>query len=100
LALQNNVTIFFVTGRPESQRNITTTMLQKTGYKGWKKLYLEPENYRSKHKTAVTYKSSIRKAIENQGYRILFSMGDQISDYEGGYTERGFKLPNPYYIIK
>jgi hypothetical protein len=26
-------------------------------------------------------------------------MGDQLSDLEGGYAERTFKLPNPFYWI-
>jgi len=99
LAKKNNVSIFFVTGRPEKQRDITVNILRKAGYKGWKQLYLEPNNYRFQHKSAVPYKSNIRKAIEAQGYQIVFSMGDQVSDFEGGYTQRGFKLPNPYYLI-
>jgi predicted secreted acid phosphatase len=99
LAKKHNVSIFFVTGRPESQRKITVNILKKAGYKGWKKLYLEPNNYRTTHKSAVPYKTSIRKYIESKGYHIIFSMGDQVSDFEGGYTQRGFKLPNPYYLI-
>jgi hypothetical protein len=35
----------------------------------------------------------------DEGYTILLSMGDQRSDLEGGYAERTFKLPNPYYWI-
>ena len=75
-------------------------MLKQAGYTSWKKLYLEPTNYKQHHKSAIPYKSSIRKKIQNKGYRIIFSMGDQISDFEGGYTEKGFKLPNPYYLIR
>jgi hypothetical protein len=26
-------------------------------------------------------------------------LGDQNSDLTGGYAERGFKLPNPYYYL-
>jgi len=99
LAKKNNVSIFFVTGRPERQRAITISMLHKTGYKGWKQLYLESNDYKTNHKSAVPYKSNIRKAIEAQGYRIIFSMGDQASDFEDGYTQKSFKLPNPYYLI-
>jgi len=99
LAKKNNVAIFFVTGRPEKQRTVTINILHKAGYKGWKQLYLESNGYKTHHKSAVPYKSNTRKAIEAQGYHIIFSMGDQASDFEGGYTQKGFKLPNPYYLI-
>ena len=100
LAKKNHVSIFFVTGRPEKQRGITIKILQNAGYKGWKQLYLEPNNYYyAHHKSVVPFKSSIRKAIEAQGYKIIFSIGDQASDLQGGYTQKGFKLPNPYYLI-
>jgi hypothetical protein len=29
----------------------------------------------------------------------VLNMGDQLSDLEGGYAERTFKLPNPFYWI-
>ena len=31
--------------------------------------------------------------------RILLTMGDQLSDLNGGYAERTFKLPNPVYYL-
>ena len=37
--------------------------------------------------------------IAEQGYTVILSMGDQLSDLEGGYAERTFKLPNPVYYL-
>ena len=42
----------------------------------------------------------MRRRIAEQGYTILLSMGDQESDLAGGYAERTFKLPNPFYLTK
>jgi hypothetical protein len=30
---------------------------------------------------------------------IIANLGDQFSDLAGGYAERTFKLPNPFYSI-
>jgi hypothetical protein len=49
--------------------------------------------------SAVDFKAPKRREIEAQGYEIVLNMGDQESDLEGGYAERTFKLPNPFYWI-
>ena len=41
----------------------------------------------------------MRKEITQQGYDIVFSIGDQQSDLVGGYSDKTYKLPNPYYFI-
>ncbi|HEX3434983.1 MAG TPA: HAD family acid phosphatase [Solirubrobacteraceae bacterium] len=33
------------------------------------------------------------------GYRIIVNVGDQQSDLDGGFAQRAFKLPNPFYFI-
>jgi predicted secreted acid phosphatase len=45
------------------------------------------------------FKATKRSEIVEQGYTIVLNMGDQLSDLEGGYAERTFKLPNPFYWI-
>jgi hypothetical protein len=51
-------------------------------------------------KTAVSYKSSERKKLEEEGYRIIGNIGDQWSDILGTNTgSRTFKLPDPLYYI-
>ena len=96
-AKSNNVAVFFVTGRRESQRQITATNLKQAGYTSWNGLYLKPNQYAKN--SIIPYKSQARKLIENQGYDIVESIGDQYSDLKGGHTEKGFKLPNPYYYL-
>jgi hypothetical protein len=53
-----------------------------------------------KGQSAVKYKSSIRKEIEEEGYRIWGNVGDQWTDLQGECLgNRTFKIPNPMYCI-
>jgi acid phosphatase len=96
-AKENNISIFFITGRTENFRSITEKNLDHAGFKNWDGLILKPENY--KEKTAAIYKIQARQQIEKQGYDIILNIGDQQSDLIGGHADKTFKLPNPYYLI-
>jgi acid phosphatase len=37
---------------------------------------------------------------ERAGRTIIANIGDQMSDLNGGYAERTFKLADPFYLIK
>lgn len=97
-ARANNVAVFFITGRKEYERGITIQNLKQVGYRDWTGIYFEANN--DTPRSAATYKAAIRKEIEAAGYDIAVNIGDQHSDLAGGYTDMGFKLPNPYYLIK
>ena len=96
-ARQKGVAIFFVTGRHESEKQATVKNLHRAGYNNWAGLYLKPNNY--KQKSIVPFKSKTRKMITDKGYTILASLGDQQSDLDGGYAEKTYKLPNPFYYL-
>ncbi|MGB7292077.1 MAG: HAD family acid phosphatase [Thermodesulfobacteriota bacterium] len=96
-AKEKGVAIFFITGRQERLRDATQKNLKSVGYVEWDGLYLKPNDY--KEKSVISYKSSTRKRIQEEGYIIVVNVGDQFSDLAGGYAERVFKLPNPYYFI-
>lgn len=96
-AQAHNIHVFFVTGRNESERKATETNLQKEGYSGWSGLYLRPMNYTSN--SIIPFKSNTRKIITEKGYTIVASIGDQYSDLKGGYAQKVFKLPNPFYYL-
>lgn len=96
-AVQNNVKVFFVTGRKDKFRDATVKNLQAAGYQQWTKLIMEPNNYHNS--SVVPFKSSARKQIAEAGYDIVINMGDQQSDLDGGYADKTFRLPNPYYYI-
>jgi predicted secreted acid phosphatase len=96
---KDQVTVFFVTGRPEEQRRDTEANLRAAGYDHWEKVYLRPEDH-PKNQTVSEYKSGERAKIAAMGYRIVLNVGDQMSDLVGNpQAEHSVKLPNPFYFI-
>lgn len=96
-ALNQGIKVFFVSGRSESERDATRKNLIKAGYTHWSGLYLRPNHYSDK--SIIPFKSHARELITQKGYTIVATIGDQYSDLKGGYAERGFKLPNPFYHL-
>lgn len=102
-------TVFFLTGRPEAQRDGTVANLSNEGYDvNSANLYLKDLTkpiYSSCYQpptlkcTTTQYKSLTRKYIESQGYHIVANFGDQFSDLAGGYADKTFKVPNPMYYL-
>ncbi len=95
-AKANHVTVFFITGRRESEKAATARNLRQQGMGEYQAIYVRSDA----SKTPVgLFKTSVRKRITEQGYTIIANIGDQQSDLDGGYAERTFKLPNPFYLI-
>jgi predicted secreted acid phosphatase len=92
-----NVAVFFITGRPESQRAATVRNLVAAGYNGYAKLYMVPNG--AHFASAADFKTPIRVKIEEGGYTIVANMGDQPSDLQGGHAEKKFLLPDPFYRV-
>ncbi|GAX86531.1 hypothetical protein CEUSTIGMA_g13938.t1 [Chlamydomonas eustigma] len=60
-------------------------------------LYLRKQN---DTRLASVYKPEQRKVLEDRGYEIFGSFGDQFSDLDGtSSAPHSFKLPNPAYIL-
>jgi predicted secreted acid phosphatase len=97
-ALSRGVAIFFVTARWEGDRAATEKNLRSAGYDGYTALYCAPDGFDGA--MTETFKTSLRKQITGQGYTIIANIGDQMSDLNGGYAERTFKLADPFYLIK
>jgi predicted secreted acid phosphatase len=93
----HHVAIFLISSTPERFRAYTEKKLKRAGYSGWTKLLLHPDSYYSR--STANYKSAIRKKITQKGYTIILNIGDQYSDLDGGYAEKCFKLPDPFYFI-
>jgi predicted secreted acid phosphatase len=96
-ARASGLAVFFITGRPESQRSATEHNLAEAGYSKYEKLYMVPDG--AHFRTAADFKAPIRAEVEQAGYTIVINMGDQPSDLEGGHAERKFLLPNPFYRV-
>jgi hypothetical protein len=96
-ALRNRLSVFFITGRPESipqARERTEQNLAAAGYDEYERLILNDTG-----EPTIPYKSGKRAGIEAEGYDIVANLGDQESDLAGGHADRAFKLPNPFYFI-
>lgn len=97
-ARNNGFAVFFISGRRENQRTATIMNLNKVGIDNWTGLFLKPMDY--KQRTAEPFKSKWRAHIQQLGYTIVLSIGDQLSDFSGEPKARyNLKLPNPIYII-
>jgi acid phosphatase len=96
-AKRHGATIFFITGRDESQRAATERNLHDTGYTGYERLIMEPTG--AHYLSAVDFKAPQRAHIEAQGYTIIANIGDQPSDLAGGFAQQTYLLPNPFYRI-
>ncbi|WP_328316840.1 HAD family acid phosphatase [Streptomyces sp. NBC_00388] len=110
-AAKKGVTVFFLTGRDESQRTASATNLTRAGYQvpvDRSRFYLKDKaaapSYLSCAQpewtcTTVQFKAGTRKHIESLGYTLVANFGDQYSDLSGGYADRTYKLPNPMYFL-
>jgi len=96
-AKHHRVKVFFITGRHKNERQITARNLNSAGYHHWDGLFFKPNSYH--YASAIPFKSSRRQHLEQQGYDIALSIGDQWSDLNGGYADKIFKLPNPFYHV-
>lgn len=91
------IAVFFITGRPESQRAATERNLAAAGYRGYAKLYMVPNG--ANFASATDFKTPIRARIEDMGYTIVANIGDQPSDLVGGHAQKRFLLPDPFYRV-
>lgn len=97
-AKAKGVAVIFITGRPDSQRDITILNLDHAGYEGWTELRTRPD--RDNLPTVQDYKTAERTKVEAEGYTIIANVGDQMSDIDGEHSGCRFKVPNPFYFIQ
>ena len=96
-AVKHGVKVFFVTGRSESELEATQKNLTSAGYSNWAGLYVRPTQYAEP--SIISFKSKAREEISKKGYLVIATIGDQYSDIKGGFAQKGFKLPNPFYYL-
>jgi predicted secreted acid phosphatase len=96
-AKSKGIAVILLTGRYESGRDLTINELQAAGYSGWQDLLMRPSGNSD---PARIMKAGVRQSVERKGYRIVLNIGDQLSDLIGGYSERTYKLPNPFYFVE
>lgn len=96
-AMAAHAAVFFITGRPETQRAATAKNLADAGYDGYTALRMVPDGAR--FASAADFKAPVRAAIERDGFTIIANVGDQPSDLAGGHAEKRFLLPDPFYRV-
>jgi predicted secreted acid phosphatase len=95
-AVNGKVDVFFITGRKPADAPSTERNLKQVGYDTWTRIIYKPADFSESTKA---FKIEARRRLAAEGYLIILNIGDQDSDLLGGYAERIFKLPNPFYIV-
>ena len=91
------VAVIFLTVRKEQERPGTEKNLRAVGAGEYERLIFQADDSKD---TAAHFKMGVRARLAAEGYVIIANIGDQESDLAGGYAERTFKLPDPFYLIK
>ena len=92
------VSVIFITGRPEKQRDATERNLRAQGFEHWQALVMRRSG--EMHETASKYKQSARSQLVARGYELALNVGDQWSDLKGEpEAEFSVKYPDPFYFI-
>jgi acid phosphatase len=97
LARRLGAEVFFLTTRTEKDRKATERNLAALGCRECAALVMRAEGDK---RTAAVFKSAERRRLAAEGHVIIANLGDQASDLAGGYAERTFKLPNPFYLTE
>ena len=92
------IAVIFLTGRDERQASATERNLRQEGFGDFERLIVRTADHA--HTSAVEFKTAARRALVTEGWTIIANVGDQKSDLIGGYAERTFKLPNPFYLTE
>ncbi len=83
-----------LTGRSERERADTERNLRAIGCGDAAAVIFTPDGFKG---TAAAFKTAERQRLTREGWTIVANLGDQESDLVGGFAERTFKLPNPFY---
>ncbi len=94
-ARQRGVEVVFITGRREPARGGTERNLRAIDCADYAELHFKPVDDR---RTTAAFKTAVREQLVRGGRTIIANIGDQESDLSGGFAERTFKLPNPFYF--
>jgi hypothetical protein len=92
------VEIFFLSGRRKKEYHATQFNLKREGFFPYSRLIVKDEA--DQNVTTAQYKLEQRRELEEQGYSIVATIGDQWSDFDGGHSGYVVKLPNYLYTIE
>lgn len=90
----NNIKYSFITSRRDFMRELTIKNLELENIDNYSYLFTCPDNYVGK---ISDFKETCRKTLVDEGWNIVFTIGDQVSDISGKYTGIPFLIYNPFY---
>ena len=96
-ARKAGVEVIFITGRRERDRPGTEKNLRAAGFGDYAGLWLKPNDAKI---TTEQFKTETRRKLQAEGRVIIANVGDQESDLAGGFAERTFKVPGPFYLTQ
>ena len=96
-ALERGVAVMVITGRPERDRAATERNLRAIGCGDYSSLICLPATHRG---SSAAFKTAMRRMMTEEGLTIIANLGDQESDLAGGFAEKTFKVPNPFYVTE
>ncbi len=88
------IDVVYITGRTERDRPATERNLRAIDCADYVELVCKPV---APKQLSAAFKTAERERLTRAGYTIIANIGDQESDLVGGFSERTFKLPNPFY---
>lgn len=97
MARRLGVDVVFLTGRSERDRTGTERNLRAIECADYAALICRPVERKG---TSAQFKTGVRQQLTAEGRTIIANIGDQESDLVGGFAERTFKLPDPFYLIE
>lgn len=95
--VSRNIGVVFISGRNCDSYDATLKNLVNQGYSKFDSVIVRKDNERDL--TAADFKLAKRKELSQKGFNIVANIGDQLSDFHGGYSGYVIKLPNYLYLI-
>lgn len=71
--------------------------LNSKGIEGWDRYIMRGD--KASDLSAGEYKALAREGLKQDGFTIVASIGDQVSDMSYGHLKRGFLMPNTMYYL-
>jgi len=91
------VHIALVSSGASDTRTAMVACLNSLGISGWDRYVMRGD--KAADLGAAEYKALSRQRLQREGFTIVASIGDQVSDMSYGHLKRGFLMPNTMYYL-
>ena len=91
------VSIALVSSGDRDTKASMVSCLNARGINGWDRYIMRGD--KDPAASSAEYKALARESLKRDGFTIVASVGDQVSDMSYGHLKRGFLLPNTMYYM-